>query len=99
MAEIFEEGVDQRRARDEEAQAGTLKSGRSGRKVKSRKQAIAIGLSEARAEGRQGAEEEERGEEAEGEAVSAHRHCEERSDEAIQTVSAGTVWIASLRSQ
>ena len=32
--------------------AGTLKSGRSGRKVKSRKQAIAIGLSEARAAGR-----------------------------------------------
>ena len=31
--------------------AGTLKSGQSGRKVKSRKQAIAIGLSEARAEG------------------------------------------------
>src|SRR5947208_5879146 len=31
--------------------AGTLKSGRSGRKVKSRKRAIAIGLSEARAEG------------------------------------------------
>jgi Family of unknown function (DUF6496) len=31
---------------------GTLKSGRSGRKVKSRKQAIAIGLSEARAKGR-----------------------------------------------
>ena len=31
--------------------AGTLKSGRSGRKVKSRKQAIAIGLSEARASG------------------------------------------------
>ncbi len=30
---------------------GTLKSG-SGRKVKSRKQAIAIGLSEARAEGK-----------------------------------------------
>ena len=30
---------------------GTLKSGRSGRKVKSRKQAIAIGLSEARAAG------------------------------------------------
>ena len=30
---------------------GTLKSGRSGRKVKSRKQAIAIGLSEARREG------------------------------------------------
>ena len=31
--------------------AGTLKSGRSGRKVKSRRQAIAIGLSEARAAG------------------------------------------------
>jgi hypothetical protein len=34
-----------------ERKAGTLKSGRSGKKVKSRKQAIAIGLSEARAEG------------------------------------------------
>ena len=32
--------------------AGTLKSGRSGRTVKSRKQAIAIGLSEARAKGK-----------------------------------------------
>ena len=32
--------------------AGTLKSGRSGKKVKSRKQAIAIGLSEARAKGK-----------------------------------------------
>jgi hypothetical protein len=31
--------------------AGTLKSGRSKRKVKSRKQAIAIGLSEARKKG------------------------------------------------
>ena len=31
--------------------AGTLSSGRSGRKVTSRKQAIAIGLSEARAAG------------------------------------------------
>jgi len=31
--------------------AGTLKSGRSGKKVKSRKQAIAIGLSEARKAG------------------------------------------------
>jgi hypothetical protein len=31
--------------------AGTLKSGRSGKKVKSREQAIAIGLSEARAAG------------------------------------------------
>ncbi len=31
---------------------GTLKSGRSGQKVKSRKQAIAIGLSEARKKGK-----------------------------------------------
>ena len=31
--------------------AGTLKSGRSGKTVKSRKQAIAIGLSEAREKG------------------------------------------------
>lgn len=31
---------------------GTLKSGRSGKKVTSRKQAIAIGLSEAREEGK-----------------------------------------------
>jgi hypothetical protein len=30
---------------------GTLKSGRSGKRVKSRKQAIAIGLSEARKKG------------------------------------------------
>jgi len=35
-----------------EMHEGTLKSGRSGKKVKSRKQAIAIGLSEARAEGK-----------------------------------------------
>ncbi len=34
-----------------EMKHGQLKSGRSGRKVKSRKQAIAIGLSEARREG------------------------------------------------
>jgi hypothetical protein len=32
--------------------AGTLKSGRSGKTVKSRKQAIAIGLSEARKKGK-----------------------------------------------
>jgi Family of unknown function (DUF6496) len=31
---------------------GTLRSGRSGRKVKSRKQAVAIGLSEARRKGK-----------------------------------------------
>ncbi|WP_441240931.1 DUF6496 domain-containing protein [Tardiphaga sp. 768_D3_N2_1] len=34
------------------AKAGTLRSGRSKKKVTSRKQAIAIGLSEARAEGK-----------------------------------------------
>lgn len=34
-----------------ERKKGTLKSGRSGKKVTSRKQAIAIGLSEAREEG------------------------------------------------
>jgi hypothetical protein len=34
-----------------ERKRGTLKSGRSGRPVKSRKQAIAIGLSEARKAG------------------------------------------------
>jgi hypothetical protein len=34
-----------------EKKEGTLKSGRSGKKVKSRKQAIAIGLSEARKSG------------------------------------------------
>jgi hypothetical protein len=34
-----------------ERNAGTLRSGRSGRKVTSRMQAIAIGLSEARAAG------------------------------------------------
>ena len=32
--------------------AGTLKSGKSGKTVKSKKQAIAIGLSEARAKGK-----------------------------------------------
>ena len=34
-----------------ERKEGTLRSGRSGKKVKSRKQAIAIGLSEARRSG------------------------------------------------
>ena len=34
-----------------ERKQGTLKSGRSGKKVKSRKQAIAIGLSKARRSG------------------------------------------------
>jgi hypothetical protein len=35
-----------------ERKAGTLRSGSSGKKVTSRKQAIAIGLSEARREGK-----------------------------------------------
>jgi Family of unknown function (DUF6496) len=35
-----------------ERNEGTLRSGRSGKKVTSRKQAIAIGLSEARREGK-----------------------------------------------
>ncbi len=35
----------------EERKSGTLRSGRSGKKVTSRKQAIAIGLSEARKAG------------------------------------------------
>ena len=35
----------------QERKAGTLKSGRSHKKVKSRKQAIAIGLSQARKRG------------------------------------------------
>jgi hypothetical protein len=35
-----------------ERKRDTLRSGRSGAKVKSRKQAIAIGLSEARSEGK-----------------------------------------------
>lgn len=36
----------------ERRKAGTLKSGRTGKTVKSKKQAIAIGLSEARAKGK-----------------------------------------------
>jgi hypothetical protein len=36
----------------ERRKAGTLKSGRSGKTVKSKKQAIAMGLSEARAKGK-----------------------------------------------
>ncbi len=40
-----------------EKKKGTLKSGRSGKKVTSRKQAIAIGLSEARKAGGKSAKE------------------------------------------
>ena len=36
----------------EARKSGTLKSGKSGKTVKSKKQAIAIGLSEARAKGK-----------------------------------------------
>jgi hypothetical protein len=36
----------------ERRKAGTLKSGKSGKTVKSKKQAVAIGLSEARAKGK-----------------------------------------------
>ena len=49
---------------------GTLKSGRSGRKVKSRKQAIAIGLSEAR---RKGGKVPARGRRSSGRRASARR--------------------------
>ena len=42
-----------------ELKEGTLKSGRSGKTVKSRTQAIAIGLSEARRAGEKGTQEEE----------------------------------------
>ena len=51
---------------------GTLRSGRSGRKVKSRKQAIAIGLSEARPKAprcRRRLRKEADGEKAEGKAI------------------------------
>ncbi len=41
-----------REARDARVKRGKLKSGGSGKKVTSRKQAIAIGLSEARKEGK-----------------------------------------------
>ena len=55
--------------------AGTLKSGRSGKTVKSRKQAIAIGLSEARAEGakvpKKAAKKRKSGQEAESQKVTA----------------------------
>jgi hypothetical protein len=48
----YSEGASEKveRAMHEKKQ-GTLKSGRSGKKVTSRKQAIAIGLSEARKQG------------------------------------------------
>jgi hypothetical protein len=52
MARKYSKGVskDVERAM-KKRKRGTLRSGRSGKKVKSRKQAIAIGLSEARKKG------------------------------------------------
>ena len=48
---LFEECFTRRQGAMRKRKRGTLKSG-SGRKVKSRKQAIAIGLSEARRKGK-----------------------------------------------
>lgn len=53
MARKYSEGASRKvKLAMKERKAGTLKSGRSGRTVKSRKQAIAIGLSEARKAGK-----------------------------------------------
>jgi hypothetical protein len=53
MARKYSEAASRKVARAmHERKRGTLKSGRSGNKVKSRKQAIAIGLSEARRDGK-----------------------------------------------
>jgi hypothetical protein len=53
MARKYSEAASKKVARAmHERKRGTLKSGRSGTKVKSRKQAIAIGLSEARRAGK-----------------------------------------------
>ncbi|PTR00099.1 hypothetical protein C8P68_102931 [Mucilaginibacter yixingensis] len=51
MAKYSEKAQDKVHQALHEEKEGTLKSGRSGKKVTSRKQAIAIGLSEARAAG------------------------------------------------
>jgi len=49
MARKYSRGAAKKVKREmHERKRGTLRSGRSGKKVKSRKQAIAIGLSEAR---------------------------------------------------
>ncbi len=53
MARKYSKGATKKVARAmHKRKKGTLKSGRSGKTVKSRKQAIAIGLSEARKEGK-----------------------------------------------
>jgi hypothetical protein len=51
MAKYSEKAQDKVEKAMHERKAGTLKSGGSGKKVTSKKQAIAIGLSEARAAG------------------------------------------------
>ena len=51
MAKYSKKAQDKIEKAMHERKAGTLKSGRSGKKVTSRKQAIAIGLSEAREAG------------------------------------------------
>ncbi|HKX43171.1 MAG TPA: DUF6496 domain-containing protein [Burkholderiaceae bacterium] len=51
MAKYGEKSKEKVHAALHERKQGTLKSGKSGKKVTSRKQAIAIGLSEARKEG------------------------------------------------
>jgi hypothetical protein len=53
MARKYSEGAAKKVKRAmHKKKRGTLKTGRSGKKVTSRKQAIAIGLSEARKEGK-----------------------------------------------
>jgi hypothetical protein len=51
MAKYGKKASDKVRKTMRERKKGTLKSGRSGKKVTSRKQAIAIGLSQARKAG------------------------------------------------
>ena len=51
MAKYGKKASDKVHRAMKERKKGTLKSGKSGKKVKSRKQAIAIGLSEARKSG------------------------------------------------
>src|SRR3954471_6838752 len=91
--------------------AGTLKSGRSGRKVKSRKQAIAIGLSEARAKGKKVPKKAKKRKVSKKKKAKkskregCHRHClrqtrsvcaREQSDEAIQNPGGTLDCFASL---
>ncbi len=52
MARYSKSASDDVKGAMERRKSGTLKSGKSGKTVKSKKQAIAIGLSEARAKGK-----------------------------------------------